>query len=178
MANAVANSEIDRKEQAWAIEERGAATRGAGTAVKAAAGTVARAVAGTVIRAVATGTVARAVPSSATSRSARSARKSGKRSVTRNGSKSATSVKRTGSKSADKGVEMAPPETVLAKIVPVETVPGEAEPGRSTRRPAHSIRPGSFGFPARAGKCGRVLRWALGPIWTVPDGILCSPRPA
>jgi hypothetical protein len=75
-------------------------------------------------------------------------------------------------------VEMAPPETVLAKIVPVETVPGEAEPGRSTRRPAHSIRPGSFGFPARAGKCGRVLRWALGPIWTVPYCIWCSLRRA
>jgi hypothetical protein len=48
----------------------------------------------------------------------------------------------------------------------VETVPGEAEPGRAVYA------------PARAGRCDRVLRRALGFIWTVPDCIWCSLRPA
>ena len=134
MAYAVSNKETDRKEQLWASEERSAATKGAGTEVRAVAAK--------------TGRSARRDVKKKGSKSVRSARKD----VKKNGSKSA----RSGSKNAAKSVEMAL----------VETVPGEAEPGRAVYA------------PARAGRCDRVLRRALGLIRTASGGIWCSLRPA
>ena len=110
MANAVANSEIDRKEQAWAREERGAATRGAGTEVRAVAAKAGR--------------VARRNGKKNGSRSVRSSGRIGKR----NGSKIVRNVGTSGSKNAARSAETAP----------VETGPGGAKPGRVVYAPPRS----------------------------------------
>ncbi len=109
MANTVANSEIDRKEQAWAREERSAATRGAGTEV-------------------------RAVAAKAGGSAESSARKSAAR---RTGSRTGRRIARRTRRSASKNVARSR-ETVLAKIVPAETVPGKAKPGRVVYAPPRS----------------------------------------
>ncbi len=64
-----------------------------------------------------------------------SAWRSGKRS----GSKSVRSARASGSKSVRSANES-------AETAPAVTVPGEAEPGRPTRRPARDTRPGAFGL--------------------------------
>ncbi len=109
MANAVANTAIDREEQAWAREERSAATRGAGTEV-------------------------RAVAAKAGGSAESSARKSAAR---RTGSRTGRRIARRTRRSASKNVARSR-ETVLAKIVPAETVPGKAKPGRVVYAPPRS----------------------------------------
>jgi len=113
VANTVANSEIDRKEQAWAREERSAATRGAGTEVRAVA--------------------AKAGGSAESSARKSAARRTGSRTGSRTGRRIARRTRRSASKNVARSRE-----TVLAKIVPAETVPGKAKPGRVVYAPPRS----------------------------------------
>jgi ABC-type enterobactin transport system permease subunit len=109
-----------RKERPWAREERDAAAKVVGTAVRGAVAVgIVTAIAATTAAAAAakeTGTVGLAAPSRSTRRNARRDRRSGRPSATRNGSRSAS-----GARSVVKTAEA---ETDPAGIVPVGARPG------------------------------------------------------